>query len=103
MIRISVEMPAVAACGVSECAYNTESACHARAITVGNQVQPECDTYFNLGQSTHDHVKATQRLAGVGACKMFNCRFNEDFECMAEEVSVGFNGDMVSCLTYQHR
>ncbi len=103
MIRISVEMPAVTACSVSECAYNTGSACHARAITVGNQVHPGCDTYFNLGEAIENHTKATQRQAGVGACKMFNCQFNEDFECMAEEVSVGLSDNMISCLTYQHR
>lgn len=103
MIKISIEMPAVNVCSVGECAYNTDTACHARAITVGSLVHPECDTYFSLTHPSQVHSKATQRQAGVGACKMFNCEHNEDYECIAEQINIGHDADMISCLTYRHR
>lgn len=102
MIRISVEMPAVTGCSIPDCAYNTESACHARAITVGNALRPECDTFFSMAQSGQEHTKAVQRQAGIGACKISDCSFNDDFECAAEGVSIGIKDGLVSCMTYEH-
>ncbi|HVL77137.1 MAG TPA: DUF1540 domain-containing protein [Noviherbaspirillum sp.] len=97
MKQLSIEMPIVAECAVRECVYNTEQCCHARAITVGNGVHPGCDTFFN-GSA---HSKAWSRTAGVGACKVSACKFNEDYECMTEQISVGRDGESVRCLTYQ--
>jgi hypothetical protein len=99
MKQISVEMPLVGHCSVSECAYNTDSCCHARAITVGHSVHPGCDTYLE----SPSHTKAKQRTAGVGACKVSNCRYNEDYECMTDEIKVGRASPDISCLTFSPR
>lgn len=99
MITIAIEMPAVAACAVSECAYNADQCCHARAITVGDGVHPGCDTFLDATP----HSRATERRAGVGACKVTGCRHNDDYECMAEQIAVGHANKAVSCLTYQAR
>lgn len=101
MKQISIEMPLVATCSATECAYNTSNSCHARAITVGDGVHPGCDTYF--GSAGVSHTKAIQRTAGVGACKVSDCRHNEDYECVAEQISVGQSTNVISCLTYSHR
>ncbi|MGA7983147.1 MAG: DUF1540 domain-containing protein [Chromatiaceae bacterium] len=96
---ISVDMPAVEACSVTECAYNLDSDCHARAITVGNGTHPGCETF--LGGST-GHA-ANSGIAGVGACKMTGCRYNVDLECAAENIEVGMAGNLVGCMTYAPR
>lgn len=99
MKQLSIEMPLVAECSVQECAYNTGQRCHARAITVGDAVHPGCDTF--LGGSAHS--KARERNAGVGACKVSACQYNDDFECVTEQIIVGHSSNEVRCLTYQHR
>jgi hypothetical protein len=99
MIPILVEMPTVSQCSVSECAYNTDDCCHARAITVGDGVHPGCDTFF--GSAAHSIAK--DRHAGVGACKVSVCRHNEDFECGANSISVARSNDSVCCQTFQQR
>jgi hypothetical protein len=99
MIKISIEMPLVSACSVAECAYNTSNCCHARAITVGDSVHPGCDTFLDSAM----HSKAEQRKAGVGACKATACRHNDDYECVAENISVGHASTSVCCLTYEVR
>jgi hypothetical protein len=99
MKQISVEMPVVEQCSVTECAYNTDRCCHARAITVGHGVHPGCDTYL----ASSSHTKAKQRTAGVGACKVSACRHNEDYECIADGISVGHTSDDITCLTYSPR
>lgn len=98
MIRIAIEMPVVAECSVSECAYNAGNSCHARAITVGDGVHPGCDTFLDATP----HSRATDRNAGVGACKVSACRHNDDYECMAESIAVGHASQSVRCLTYRH-
>ena len=100
MKRIPIEMPSVRDCAVTQCTYNTNSACHARAITVGANVHPDCDTFFSTASP---HTKAIERQAGVGACKMSDCNYNDDFECVAEEIQVGFRMERVNCLTYAQR
>lgn len=99
MIQIAIEMPLVSACSVTECAYNTEQHCHARAITVGDSVHPGCDTFLDSAA----HAKMTQRNAGVGACKATACQFNDDYECTADQISVGHASASVCCLTYRGR
>lgn len=98
MKQLSIEMPLVAECTVNECAYNTANACHARAITVGDRVHPGCDTFL----SGSGHSKA-QRSAGVGACKVSGCQYNDDYECVTDQIKVGHAHDSICCLTYQHR
>lgn len=99
MHKISITMPLVAQCSVAECAYNTNSCCHARAITVGDAVHPGCDTFL----ASASHSTARQRTAGVGACKTSACRHNDDYECVAEKITIGHASDSVCCLTYQRR
>lgn len=100
MQNMSMEMPVVTECSVSGCAYNTDTSCRARAITVGSKVHPDCDTYFSM---SGPHSKAKQRQAGVGACKMSDCRHNDDYECVADRISVGQIMDRINCLTYIQR
>jgi len=98
-MQFTVDMPPVSECVVAECAYNHHKACHARAITVGDGVHPGCDTYIGSA----GHTKHSQLCAGVGACKVTGCTHNDDFECMAESINVGYQGTMVHCLTYHPR
>ncbi len=97
-MKMTIEMPVVAECTVMECAYNLNTTCHAKAITVGDGIHPGCDTY--LEGTTHTK---RERLAGVGACKVIGCSNNEDFECIAQRITVGFKGGTVDCLTYSAR
>ncbi|AOS97162.1 hypothetical protein AUP74_01731 [Microbulbifer aggregans] len=91
---IATDMPEVAKCAISQCAYNTDSSCHARAITIGDGDNPGCDTYFRNKKHTRSN-----RSAGVGACKVSACNHNEDFECCADSIDVGEQGGEVKCMT----
>ena len=99
MKHITLDMPIVSECLASECAYNVNMNCHARAITVGNSLHAGCDTFF----PGTDHTNAVHRTAGVGACKSQACQFNEDFECMADHVTIAHKGREVNCMTYTPR
>jgi hypothetical protein len=99
MKHITIDMPIVSECLVSECAYNVGMSCHARAITVGNSLHAGCDTFL----SGSGHTKEAKRTAGVGACKSTNCKFNEDLECMTDSIRVGRIGQEVNCMTYSPR
>ncbi|MDV6345815.1 DUF1540 domain-containing protein [Nitrosomonas sp. Is37] len=99
MKTITIETPLVSECSVIECAYNLKRNCHARAITIGDGVHPSCDTFF----INKNHTKAAMRAAGVGACKVAACKFNDDFECMTENIQVGRSTDEISCLTFAMR
>lgn len=96
MKKITIEMPMVSSCEISGCGYNVEKKCHAKAITIGDSSEPECDTFL----SSPLHKRNTKLIAGVGACKVGGCRFNRDFECTAETINVGMNHSKVNCLTY---
>ncbi|WP_425338428.1 DUF1540 domain-containing protein [Thiorhodococcus minor] len=76
-------MPAVCQCGAAGCAYNVDESCHAKAITIGDGVHPSCDTCLNdsAGQ-THRQIHA-----GVGACKVMSCSFNDDLACTADHIA----------------
>ena len=95
-----MDMPKVMDCTVSKCAYNTGKACHALAITIGeNPDQPKCDTFFQ--SSIHGGVKSM--IAGVGACKTGGCSFNQDFECAAPNIHVGMKNGAPDCLTFKKK
>lgn len=96
MITINMEIPEVSACEESRCAYNVDQSCHARAITVGDGVNPMCDTFFS--SATHAHN--TSRIAGVGACKVSPCRYNNDFECQADHVRIEIPNGTARCMTF---
>lgn len=96
MKKICLEMPIVAKCMASECAYNLNSNCHARAITIGDSLRPGCDT-FMAGPC---HTRSANQVAGIGACKTVGCKFNDDLECMAESVQVGIIKNEANCMTF---
>lgn len=96
MEKMSIEMPTVSKCSVEGCGYNNGGACHAKAITVGDYENPGCDTFLD----SKVHAKNKKRIAGVGACKVSACKHNQDFECTANNISVGFNGGKINCLTF---
>lgn len=96
-MKISIEMPQVKGCSITNCAYNINAKCHARAITIGDGVHPGCDTAF-LNAPLHTHDK--KRIAGVGACKVSGCMYNDDLECSAESIAVGLVDKQINCLTY---
>ncbi|MGD2062865.1 MAG: DUF1540 domain-containing protein [Nitrospirota bacterium] len=98
-MKITLEMPGVSECRITDCAYNANHACHARAITIGDGDNPGCDTFL-MGRG---HARETQRMAGVGACKVTSCKYNDDFECMAGEIHVGYASSLVNCLTFTAR
>lgn len=104
MKTLSISMPVLQNCSVSECAYNVENGCHAKAITIGDNDIPACDTYLCISAPAGgSHVSDHSHPAGVGACKVDVCRHNKDYECMAEAISVGHRIDLISCLTYAPR
>lgn len=93
-------MPKVMECNASNCAYNSDQACHALAITIGEpDGEPSCDTFFT-SQKSGGVDNAT---AGVGACKIDECKFNEGFECTASAIQVGMQAGEPDCMTYENR
>lgn len=97
-MELMIEMPAISSCDVAECVYNVRSACHAKAITIGDGAHPGCDTFLKGS----GHVKTTTVNAGVGACKVSGCGHNSDFECCADSIDVSHQGGMIHCMTYLH-
>ena len=97
MGKVIIEIPIVSKCDIKKCGYNVNNNCHAKAITVGDEMNPGCDTFFE----NKSHSRETKRIAGVGACKVSSCRHNNDYECTAEGVSVGFSDGKINCLTYK--
>ena len=96
MNEIMNEMAPVSSCDAEHCGYNVNHQCHAKAITVGDYLNPGCDTFLDANR----HSKEITRIAGVGACKIAGCRFNDDFECTAEKIKVGFLQQRINCLTF---
>ncbi len=99
MTKITVEMPLVAKCSVGDCVYNANSNCHARAITIGDPVLPECDTFL----AGEHHANPAAQIAGIGACKSAACKFNSDLECVADSVQVGLIRSEPNCMTFTLR
>ncbi|MBE0599588.1 MAG: DUF1540 domain-containing protein [Desulfuromonadales bacterium] len=95
-----MQMPKVSECSVSSCAYNDNKACHALAITVGEDPDtPICDTFFESDTPGGDK----SATAGVGACKAAECEYNADLECTAPNIEVGMQGNEADCLTFNSR
>ena len=91
----TIKMPVVSECVIAECAYNSNMACHAIAITIGDGLRHMCDTFFK--SSKHGGINDT---AGVGACKVSACSHNTDFECSADSIRVGIEKNLGKCLTF---
>jgi len=96
MQKVSIEMPLVRKCDVQKCGYNVNSSCHAKAITIGDQINPECDTFLDSSKRAME----TGQVAGVGACKVSGCKYNKDFECTADTITVSYKEDRIKCMTY---
>ena len=97
---MGMKMPKVMGCSVDSCAYNTEKSCHAMAITVGEPAgDPSCDTFF----IAEKHGGVMDMTAGVGACKLADCKFNKDYECSAASISVGMQQGKPDCMTFEAR
>ncbi len=92
-----MEMSKVVKCEVNDCAYNTDNCCHTMAVTIGNSMSPICDTFC---QSTMQGGGASC-TAGVGACKTFSCVYNNNLECDAPGIFIGYNEQEPDCLTFQ--
>ncbi|EEO27246.1 DUF1540 domain-containing protein [Oxalobacter paraformigenes] len=102
MKHIQIIMPEVRECSAQSCGFNKNLGCHARAITVGDGQNPGCDTFFAVSDPA-GHAKSVGRTSGVGACKVADCKYNEDYECMADEIVVAFSNSKANCQTYVHR
>ncbi len=96
---MATKMPTVSACEQESCSYNKKKACHAMAITVGdNQHHPMCDTVLMA-----NHKGGVTAPGQVGACKEGECKFNMDFECTAKSIQVGIHEGCADCITYAAR
>ena len=96
-MRLNVELRRVRECLATQCAYNDQRVCHARAITVGDGAHPACDTFL----PSPKHALDTSQIAGVGACKVTSCLHNRDFECTAKAIRVGTHETHADCLTFE--
>ena len=93
------QMPPIMNCEATACAFNRESKCHALAINVGgpNDPRPNCDTFFK----TRTRCGRDDALAGVGACKVLTCKFNELLMCLAPNVNIQVYREQAECATYK--
>ncbi len=94
-----MEISMVSKCEVNDCAYNLDKMCHAMAITIGDGINPKCDTFCQSMKKGGD----ISCVASVGACKVSSCIYNSGLECQASEISVGYKGQEPDCLTFQSR
>lgn len=94
-----MEMPKVTKCDVINCAYNRNRTCHALAITIGDTMRPKCDTFCESAEKGGD-MDATAR---VGACKMALCMHNNQLECAAVGIEVGYQEAEPDCLTFERQ
>ena len=92
-----MEMSKVMKCEVSDCAYNMDDCCHTMAITIGDSINPRCDTFCQASIKGGEAGCAT----GVGACKISSCVYNSNLECGAPGISVGYKQREPDCLTFQ--
>lgn len=94
-----MDMAKVQKCSVDDCAYNKDNKCHALAITIGDGDNPQCDTYCHASNKGGE----ASAVAGVGACKVAICRFNQMLECTAGRVNIGWKGQEADCLTFTRK
>ena len=92
-----MEMSKVMECNVNDCAYNNDDCCCTMAITIGDEINPKCDTFCRSIMRGGD----TSCAAGVGACKVSACTYNNSLECSALGVSIGYKDQEPDCLTFQ--
>ena len=92
------KMPMIVSCSGSDCSYNANLTCNAMAVTIGEQREAFCDTFYKSVQ----RIAYPDMTSFVGACKMENCRFNRKLECTAYKgVSLMGRADHVICSTFE--
>lgn len=96
---MNMKMAKVKSCDAEECAYNIKNKCHAIAITVGGGPSPRCDTLTIAARQ----AGLPNITAGVGACKIENCQFNESLECVAKSIRVKVHTMLPECTTFKER
>ena len=89
-------MPKIFDCEMTDCVYNTDNECHTIAITVGDQ-SPICDTCMK-GSKKGGIMDMT---AGVGACKVESCMFNQSLECSVEGIHIRQHSGHAECDTFE--
>lgn len=99
MEKVTIQMPKVMKCTINNCGYNHGDRCHAKAITIGDVIHPECDTFLD----SQKHTNERNRIACVGACKVIDCVHNEDFECCADYITVKLIDGKNRCQAYLTR
>jgi Domain of Unknown Function (DUF1540) len=90
----AASLPTVQECSVGSCSYNSDSSCHAGAITIGGD-HAHCGTFVEISFRA-----GVDRTGMVGACHRSECRYNEKLECTAASVRVGAGADVADCLTH---
>ena len=93
-----MKMPNVQRCDVVDCAYNTDSRCHAFAITVGGPT-PCCDTFTDSSRKGG----LPKASGNVGACKVMGCQHNDKLGCMADGIMVSRQSCNADCMTFKSR
>ncbi|MDX1763698.1 MAG: DUF1540 domain-containing protein [bacterium] len=73
------QMPMIVSCTGSDCSYNKDMICNAMAVTIGEEGEAICDTYYHGSR----RIAYPETVSFVGACKMESCRFNRYLECTA--------------------
>lgn len=93
------QMPPIVQYEEKECGFHRTSKCNAFAITVGGpeDLRPNCDTFFQ----TKTQCGKVNIFAGVGACKVLTCRFNELLMCLAPDVKIQVYNGQAECATYR--
>lgn len=98
-----MDMPKIINCDVVTCSYNVNKKCQALAITVGDpqpsceNKNPACDTYM----ASPKKGGAKGASAGVGACKVDCCQYNNSLECTAPGINVGLHANSAECVTFK--
>ena len=98
---MTMQMPKISACDVTNCAYNQNKQCHTPAITVGGpeDVCACCDTFMEASQKGG----VSDMTGAVGACKVEPCTYNKSLECSAPGIKVGLHEGHADCVTFQRR
>lgn len=91
-----IDLPDVHQCSVEGCSYNSDTTCHAGAITIGGH-SAECGTFIDIGAEGG----LAKSVAKVGACHRTECKHNDHLECSAGSITVGPGADAADCLTYE--
>lgn len=94
-----MQMPHVQTCDMTDCDYNKHKQCHAMAITVGDEQNAMCDTFWSTKGMKTKAGDPTQ-MGHVGACRMSPCIYNDRLQCAAEGITVGHREQEPMCLTF---